>query len=86
MGTSKNKKVWKVESMKNEDESIFVVHDFEGADRYIDYEEATKNIAQFYTIREKLREEKRLRKKYDNLQEAWERYQFLLSLVKNEEK
>lgn len=75
------KKVKRVQSLNKENEMILV--EFEGELLYLEMDQIESHLTSYFTIREKLREEKRLRKAHQHLQEKWEEYQFALRLVKD---
>lgn len=65
--------------------------DFEDELCFLTMNDVEEEIERFYCMREKLRQEKRLRKEYETLQLLWDEYQMMLKLLgdadkKNEQK
>lgn len=77
-----NSKVKRVSSLRDPDSSVMLV-EFKGDVKYLTHDDVELYIHQFFKMREKLAEEKKLRKEYEALDAAWKEYKILLNLIKD---
>ena len=60
--------------------------DFEDELSFLTMDDVEEEIERFYSMREKLRQEKRLRKENETLQLLWDEYQVMLKLLSDADK
>ena len=63
-----------------------VIIDFEGALLYLTMSDVEEEILRFYSMREKLRQEKKLRKENETLERLYDEYKVMLKLLSDEER
>ena len=69
----------------NYDESIVCI-DFENELFFLTMNDVEEEIERSYSMREKLRQEKRLREENETLQRLWDEYQVMLKLLSDADK
>lgn len=60
--------------------------DFEDDLYFLTMTDVEEEIERFYSMREKLRQEKKLREENETLQQLWDQYQIMLKLLSDVEK
>lgn len=60
--------------------------DFENELFFLTMNDVEEEIERFYSMREKLRQEKRLREENETLQRLWDEYQVMLKLLSDADK
>ncbi len=63
-----------------------VIIDFEGDLYFLTMSDVEEEIQRYYSMREKLRQEKKLRKENETLKELYSQYKVMLKLLSDEDK
>ena len=80
-----SKKIKRISSLRDPDSSIVLI-EFKGEVHHLTHDDVEHYLERFFEMREKLSNEKRLRKEFEALDEAYKQYQTILNLVINNKK